>query len=177
MKTIAEMKAELEQLVDPHDTLVESMSSAVARSMLEMIGQLAPVDYSSLLRAIFSGWCDKNNAPEEERGCDELGQRKPDEHFFIPHTSTEEEAQLLSLFSHWSNDLLCIAASFGVTMEYEPEKGFYVGDADPKPEGNYYYSPGEMQWDDGRYLWQPGEWIKVEEELAEESAPGILEGK
>ena len=133
----------------------------------------SPPDYAAILRAMFQGWCDKNNQPEDDEA-----HTKEEHEWFVPYTSTPEEAYLLSLFGYWSNDLLTVAANFGVTMEYDTEKGFYVADADPKPtDGEYYYSAGEMQWDDGRYLWQPGEWIKVEEETRSEDVPSILEGK
>ena len=56
---------------------------------------------------------------------------------------------MLYYFSHWSNDILSVAAGYGIGVKKtdENERGFEVVELPPKPEtGKYWWNQEDWEW-------------------------------
>jgi hypothetical protein len=121
------------------------------------------IDMKAVLHAMLSGWCLKNNMSEEEQDGME------DHTYFLPYCDNDRAtAECLYLFSHWSNDLLSVAADFGITTELIDGK-FQVVDTPPRPSEKHWFDCGGYEWDKETETstWTPGVWREPLEEIPE----------
>lgn len=121
-----------------------------------MIEPIPTASMKAMLTAMLSGWCAKNNDDQSESS----GPVKDEADYMLAFSENRAVAELLSLFSHWSNDILCIAGEFGVCTERNSDGLWVVEDTPPKPSDKYYWSPGDYRWNQQTqdYDWVRGSW-------------------
>lgn len=123
------------------------------------------VDFKELARLILQGWCDHSNA---------LSQCKPGdppirvEDAYAKLVDNPADAETLSLFSHWSNDLTSIfgtAAHIRLTLEVVNDRWEVKDVPDPVIAAgasleDYYWSCGTYEWssDLKAMVWRTGRW-------------------
>lgn len=117
------------------------------------------IDFKHLARLMLQGWCDRANDSEDHS----------DEHYFAKLVENDHKANMLMLFSHWSNDLLSVFAedpTIRLTNEFDDNGQWVVRDV-PEPvmeEGkdpkNYYWQMSELI---GLGHYQPGSWQYYDE--------------
>lgn len=122
-----------------------------------------PLNMKSVIQALLSGWCLQHNMTEEEKDGME------DHSYFLPYCGNDPRAaECLYLFSYWSNDLLSVAADYGLTTEVIDGK-FKVVDTPPRPSDRHWFDCGGYVWDNETQTqsWKPGEWREPLEEMPE----------
>lgn len=118
---------------------------------------LQPNQAKDILQILLQGWADQSNTGEDHL-----------DKTFLPYVQDHDQAlaSMLSLFSHWTNDLLSHAAGLGITIEMNTTTGlWYVAAVPPKPaEGHFYWKIGQQVWDASikGYKYCPGSWEPAE---------------
>lgn len=118
-----------------------------------------------LARTLLQGWCEQSN---REVGCYEA---------MLPFVANEDDARILTLFSHWSSDLTVVfgtAAHIRLTIE-RTDDHYHVVDTGSPPLHlkQPYWSPGTLEWVRRykKYKWVPGKWEEGFQEEETEEGP------
>lgn len=104
-----------------------------------------------LLKQMFQGWIIREESyvpPSNDRNFGSYT-KSPDQAMVEACEGDEIRGQLLQLFGHWSNDIQCLSAHYGIALERDNAGKLFVNE-------NVMESPGpDHYWDLNTYSWKP----------------------